>query len=63
MLHIRTFSSFFLGDLSDNHDLMSVKVYELDTPEASSGDSEDRSKIEPSSSFFASPRDHVDDPK
>ncbi len=49
------------GDLSDNHDVIGVKVYELEVPGGS--DAEDRSKIEPSSSLFASPRDHVDDPK
>lgn len=49
------------GDLSDQHDIISMKLYELDAPEGS--DSEDRGQIQPSSEFFTSPRDHVDDPK
>ena len=49
------------GDLSDQHDIISMKLYELDAPEGS--DSEDRGHIQPSSEFFTSPRDHVDDPK
>ena len=49
------------GDLSDQHDIISMKLYELDLPEGS--ESEDRSDIQPSSEFFTSPRDHVDDPK
>ena len=57
------FDLFFLisGDLSDQHDIISMKLYELDVPEGS--DSEDRGQIQPSSEFFTSPRDHVDDPK
>ena len=50
------------GELSDSHDVVSVKVYELESPEGQDDD-DDRSKIEPSSSYFESPRDHVDDPK
>lgn len=38
-----------------------MKLYELDQPETA--DTEDRSKIEPSSSHFEPPRDHVEDPK
>ena len=53
--------SYFPGDLSDSHDIVTMKLYELDQPETA--DTEDRSKIEPSSSHFESPRDHVDDPK
>lgn len=49
------------GELSDNHDVVSVKVYELDVSEEQL--KEDRSSIEPSSSYFEPPRDHVDDPK
>jgi len=47
------------GDLSDAHDIVSMKLYELDAPE----DSGDRDNIQPSSAFFESPRDHVEDPK
>ncbi|XP_074095776.1 vesicular integral-membrane protein VIP36 [Cotesia typhae] len=50
------------GDLSDHHDILSVKLYELDLPD-SLKDTEDRSNIIPSATFFESPRDHVEDPK
>ncbi|TRY76271.1 hypothetical protein TCAL_12004 [Tigriopus californicus] len=49
------------GDLSDNHDIISMKVYEIDATEEQL--KEDRSHINPSSTFFQPPRDHVDDPK
>jgi len=50
------------GDLSDNHDIIAVKMYELDL--ANDVDpTEDRSSIIPSASVFEPPRDHVDDPK
>jgi hypothetical protein len=39
-----------------------MKLYELDVPESAAA-AEDRSKIEPSSSHFEAPRDHVEDPK
>lgn len=48
------------GELSDNHDLISVKTYELEVPPDQA--SQDRSNILPSASYFAPPRDHVDDP-
>ncbi|XP_011496904.1 PREDICTED: vesicular integral-membrane protein VIP36 [Ceratosolen solmsi marchali] len=50
------------GDLSDNHEILSVKLFELDSSNDLK-DEEDRSKIIPSATFFESPRDHVDDPK
>jgi len=40
-----------------------MKLYELDLPENVVADTEDRSKINPSSSFFEPPRDHAEDPK
>ncbi|RWS16619.1 lectin-like protein [Dinothrombium tinctorium] len=46
------------GDLSDNHDVISIKTYEL---EGDTGPKEDRSRVGPSASIFAPPRDHVDD--
>jgi len=49
------------GDLSDSHDIVSMKFYDLGTHEGQLN--EDRSKLTPSSSFFESPRDHVEDPK
>ncbi|KAJ9599083.1 hypothetical protein L9F63_010420 [Diploptera punctata] len=50
------------GDLSDNHDVMSVRLYELDLPDDPK-EEEDRSQISPSAAFFEPPRDHVEDPK
>lgn len=48
------------GDLSDAHDVISVKFYELDSPTDAS---EDRSNILPAANSFEPPREHVDDPK
>ncbi|XP_066998715.2 vesicular integral-membrane protein VIP36 [Anabrus simplex] len=50
------------GDLSDIHDVLSVRLYELDIPDDPK-EEEDRSQISPSAAFFEPPRDHVDDPK
>lgn len=50
------------GDLSDNHDILSIRLFELDLPDDPK-DEEDRSNILPSAAFFESPREHVDDPK
>ncbi|XP_064465914.1 vesicular integral-membrane protein VIP36-like [Ornithodoros turicata] len=50
------------GDLSDNHDIISIKMYELDIQDEKPQDTEDRSKIIPAASYFAPPRDHVEDP-
>ncbi|KAK0159057.1 hypothetical protein PV328_009986 [Microctonus aethiopoides] len=50
------------GDLSDIHDILSIRLFDLDLP-IDEGEVEDRSKIIPSAAFFESPRDHVDDPK
>lgn len=50
------------GDLSDTHDIMSIRLYELDLPDDPK-EEEDRSQISPSAAFFESPRDHVEDPK
>lgn len=49
------------GELSDAHDIIAMKLYELDVPE--SAKNQDRSHIAPSSSYFEPARDHVDDPK
>eukprot|EP00096_Caligus_rogercresseyi_P004868 TRINITY_DN1946_c0_g1_i1.p1 TRINITY_DN1946_c0_g1~~TRINITY_DN1946_c0_g1_i1.p1 ORF type:complete len:331 (+),score=73.94 TRINITY_DN1946_c0_g1_i1:143-1135(+) len=49
------------GELSDSHDIISMRLYELEVPTERAN--QDRSNIQPSSAFFASPRDHVDDPK
>ena len=50
------------GDLTDNHDVLSVKLYELDLPagqaklSGSPEEDEDRSQISPSAAFFEPPR-------
>lgn len=50
------------GDLSDNHDILSIRLFELDLPNDLQTN-EDRSGILPSATFFESPRDHTEDPK
>jgi len=50
------------GDLCDQHEIISMKLYELDVPEGSESDA-DRANLAPSSSFFTPPRDHVEDTK
>ncbi|KAI2803579.1 hypothetical protein RDWZM_001565 [Blomia tropicalis] len=47
------------GDLSDNHDVISIKTYMLDAPSGTI--QEDRSMIIPSAAHAAPHRDHVDD--
>lgn len=48
------------GDLSDNHDVLAIKFYELEAPALLA---EDRSRIVPSAATFEAPREHKDDPK
>ncbi|XP_046454613.1 vesicular integral-membrane protein VIP36-like [Daphnia pulex] len=50
------------GDLSDNHDIIAVKLYELDDS-STDATAEDRSNIMPAAQSFEPPREHVDDPK
>lgn len=47
------------GDLSDNHDIISVKVYQLDSDR--SKENIDHSRIEPFAALAEPERDHVDD--
>lgn len=49
------------GDLSDTHDIISLKMFDLSTPDDDI--LEERVNIMPSASFFEAPRDHVEDPK
>lgn len=49
------------GDLSDNHDVISIKTYELEVSGADQLQS-DRSSIVPSALVHAAARDHVHDP-
>lgn len=50
------------GDLSDNHDIIAIKMYELDMQDGQDP-SEDRSRISPSATSFEPPRERVEDPK
>ncbi|CAH1641467.1 unnamed protein product [Spodoptera littoralis] len=50
------------GDLSDNHDIIAIKMFELDLLEAQNKD-EDRSQIIPSAASFEAPRERIEDTK
>ncbi|CAI9542486.1 unnamed protein product [Staurois parvus] len=50
------------GDLSDNHDVISMKVYQLMVEHSPDDENIDWTKIEPSVSLLKSPKDNVDDP-
>uniref|UniRef100_F6WCA5 Lectin, mannose-binding 2 n=2 Tax=Xenopus tropicalis TaxID=8364 RepID=F6WCA5_XENTR len=50
------------GDLSDNHDIISMKLYQLMVDHSSDDENIDWTKIEPSVSLLRSPKDNVDDP-
>uniref|UniRef100_A0A8K9V4T1 Lectin, mannose-binding 2 n=1 Tax=Oncorhynchus mykiss TaxID=8022 RepID=A0A8K9V4T1_ONCMY len=50
------------GDLSDNHDIISMKMYQLMVEHTPDEDSLDWTKIEPSVSLLKSPKDNIDDP-
>jgi len=47
------------GDLSDAHDILGIKTYELDTPD--SVPKEERANIEVEAKSFEAPREHVED--
>uniref|UniRef100_A0A1I7YI54 L-type lectin-like domain-containing protein n=2 Tax=Steinernema glaseri TaxID=37863 RepID=A0A1I7YI54_9BILA len=51
------------GDLSDNHDITSVKMFEQEFARVELQGDVDSKSIEPHAEYIASPRDHVDDPK
>lgn len=48
------------GDLTDNHDIVSLKLYDINVGHKDE-EGVDYSKIQPSADHFAPPRDHVDD--
>uniref|UniRef100_A0A8I5ZUM0 Lectin, mannose-binding 2 n=1 Tax=Rattus norvegicus TaxID=10116 RepID=A0A8I5ZUM0_RAT len=50
------------GDLSDNHDLISIKLFQLTVERTPEEESIDWTKIEPGVNFLKSPKDNVDDP-
>jgi mannose-binding lectin 2 len=49
------------GDLSDNHDVIAVKTYELELPDNQA--SEPRDNVLPAAQSYEPPREHHDDPK
>ena len=51
-----------IGELSDAHDILSMKMFELEGATTKQTD-EERRNAQPKSEYFESPRDHVDDPK
>ncbi|PAA64536.1 hypothetical protein BOX15_Mlig011218g1 [Macrostomum lignano] len=58
-------ASAMTGDLSDNHDLLSIKIYEVDYPKRSSDIRDlttDYRNIEPSAEASEPEREHVDQP-
>ncbi|XP_023650788.1 vesicular integral-membrane protein VIP36 [Paramormyrops kingsleyae] len=50
------------GDLADDHDIISMKMYQLMVEHTPEEDSQDWTKIEPSVSLLKSPKDNIDDP-
>ncbi|XP_033373597.1 vesicular integral-membrane protein VIP36 isoform X2 [Parus major] len=50
------------GDLSDNHDIISMKLFQLMVEHPVEDESVDWTKIEPKVSLLKSPKDNVDDP-
>ncbi|XP_072934549.1 vesicular integral-membrane protein VIP36 [Epargyreus clarus] len=50
------------GDLSDNHDILAIKMYELDLLDSQNKD-EDRTHIIPSAASYEAPRERVEDTK
>ncbi|XP_044882897.1 transmembrane emp24 domain-containing protein 9-like [Mauremys mutica] len=50
------------GDLSDNHDIISMKLFQLMVEHPPEKENIDWTKIEPSVSLLKSPKDNVDDP-
>uniref|UniRef100_A0A3B3ZWF3 L-type lectin-like domain-containing protein n=1 Tax=Periophthalmus magnuspinnatus TaxID=409849 RepID=A0A3B3ZWF3_9GOBI len=50
------------GDLSDNHDIISMKLYQLMVEHSPEEENLDWTKIEPSVSLLKSPKDNIDDP-
>uniref|UniRef100_A0A914ZL46 L-type lectin-like domain-containing protein n=1 Tax=Parascaris univalens TaxID=6257 RepID=A0A914ZL46_PARUN len=51
------------GDLTDNHDIVSVKMFEQEFAHVEKEGELNRQDIEPAADFAASPRDHVEDPR
>lgn len=47
------------GELADNHDIISMKLYDVGVSRMGEDSRIDYSKIEPSAEFFAPHRDHI----
>lgn len=54
-----------MGDerFADNHDIVSVKMFEQEFARVEKEGELNRQDIEPAADFAASPRDHVEDPR
>uniref|UniRef100_A0AAY4ENJ5 L-type lectin-like domain-containing protein n=1 Tax=Denticeps clupeoides TaxID=299321 RepID=A0AAY4ENJ5_9TELE len=60
---VRLPTGYFFGNtFTDNHDIISMKMYQLMVEHTPEEDSLDWSKIEPSVSLLKSPKDNIDDP-
>jgi len=55
-------ASAITGELSDNHDILSMKMFELEGATTKDTNAERRNAM-PKSEYFEPPRDHVEDPK
>lgn len=47
------------GDLSDNHDILTMKMYELEIPRPEKKDEENRENLMPHAQSYAAPRGSV----
>jgi len=50
------------GELSDNHDIIAVKMYEIEFTRTEKQGETDRDTIVPQAQFYSAPRDHIEDP-
>ncbi|XP_022172494.1 VIP36-like protein [Myzus persicae] len=50
------------GDLSDNHEILAVRLYEVDSDDPNEA-LKDRSNIIPNAKIFSPPREHIEDTK
>jgi len=50
------------GELSDTHDIIAIKMYEIEFTRTEKQGETDRNVIMPEAQFYAAPRDHVSDP-
>jgi len=50
------------GELSDNHDIVAIKMYEIEFTRTEKQGETDRDSIVPQAQFYSAPRDHIEDP-